>query len=150
MRGHTFRPSRGGSLAALDAEDRHDTSCFADEVIIDFPSVAPAVHRIRRAFLAEERSSAVNAAIQLSHREAFYGAIVPLEVPVRCTCHGCGGRGETWTEPCGRCAGSGFELKRHHVRVMVPAGVLDGALFHFLVAPRHTPPTRIELRVLVS
>ena len=32
----------------------------------------------------------------------------------------------------------------------VPAGVEDGACFHFSVAPRHDLSTRIELRVLVS
>ena len=37
-------------------DGRHDdSSCFADEVAIDFPSVAPAVDRMRRAFIADER-----------------------------------------------------------------------------------------------
>jgi len=78
------------------------------------------------------------------------GATVPLEVPVRCTCHSCGGRGETWTEPCTRCEGSGNELLRHQLQVSVPAGVSDGTRFHFTVTPKHDPPTRIELHVLVA
>ena len=35
------------------------------------------------------------------------GAVVPLEVPVRCTCRDYGGRSGTWAEPCARCQGSG-------------------------------------------
>lgn len=124
--------------------------CFADEVGIDFPSMAPAVDRMRRSFLAGERAAALSATIQVSRREAREGAAVPLSVPVSCTCGACGGRGESWTEPCSRCDGSGTEWRRHQLRVLVPAGVLDGACFQFTVAPRHDPPTRVELRVLVA
>ncbi len=151
MGGHTFRPFGGGSVAIFGGTDtRSAASCFADEVVIDFPSVAPAVDRMRSAFLADERAAALSAAIRLSQREARDGAMVPLEVPVRCTCHDCGGRGETWTEPCVRCEGSGTELRRHQLQVAVPAGVLDGACFNFTIIPRHNPPTRVELRVLVA
>jgi hypothetical protein len=147
---HSFRAFGSTAAAVAGAAIREDASCFADEVVVDFPSVAPAVDRIRRAFLADERAAALSAAIQLSRREAMAGATVPLEVPVRCTCHSCGGRGETWPEPCTRCAGSGTELLHHQLQVSVPAGVLDGARFHFTVTPRHNPPTRIELHVLVG
>jgi len=151
MGGHTFRPFGGGSVAIRGGTgSRPDAVCFADEVVIDFPSVAPAVDRMRSAFLADERAAALSAAIRLSQREARDGAMVPLEVPVRCTCHDCGGRGETWTEPCVRCEGSGTELRRHQLQVAVPAGVLDGTCFNFTVTPRHNPPTRVELRVLVA
>jgi len=147
MRGHTFR--RVGALSIL-GERRPDWGCFADEVVIDFPSVARAVDRMRSAFIADEHASALRAAIRLSRREARHGAVLPLQVPVRCTCHECGGRGETWAEPCVRCEGSGHELTHHHVQVAVPAGVLDGTCFHFSVTPRAHPPTRVELRVLVA
>jgi hypothetical protein len=128
-------------------EIRHDVSCFADEVIIDFPSVAPAIDRIRRAFLADEHPTTFSAAIQVPRRDAVLGATVPLEVPVRCTCTCCGGRGESWAESCARCQGNGSELMRHLLRVTVPAGVPDGARFSFTVTPRHSPPTRVELLV---
>jgi hypothetical protein len=150
MRRHAFRPRPSGATAVASGDVRVDSSCFADEVVVDFPSVAPALDRIRSAFLAEERDAALSAAVRLSAREARDGATVPLEVPVRCTCHLCGGRGETWTERCHRCAGSGTELLRHQLRVSVPAGVLDGTRFRFTVTPRHNPPTRIELHVLVA
>ena len=151
MGGRAFRPIGRGSVAIFDGGDaRPDARCFADEVVIDFPSVAPAVDRMRSAFLEEERAAALSADVRVSAREARIGAMVPLEVPVRCTCHHCGGRGETWTEPCHRCQGSGSELRRHQLRVALPAGVLDGTCFNFTVTPRHNPPTRVELRVLVA
>jgi hypothetical protein len=149
--GRAFRPIGRGSVAIFDGGDaRPDARCFADEVVIDFPSVASAVDRMRSAFLEEERAAALSAAVRVSAREARIGAMVPLEVPVRCTCHECGGRGETWTEPCHRCQGSGNELRHHQLRVALPAGVLDGTCFNFTVTPRHNPPTRVELRVLVA
>ena len=131
-------------------EHRHEVSCFADEVVIDFPSVAAAVDRMRRAFVADESPSAYAAAISLTRREARSGATVPLDVPVACTCRRCGGRGESWTESCPRCAGTGTERVGHQVQVTVPAGVTDGARFCFTVTPRHNPPTRVELYVAVG
>ncbi len=74
----------------------------------------------------------------------------PIEVPVRLTCHQCGGRGESWTEPCARCQGTGTLLLHHVVQVTVPAGVIDGDRFYFTVVPRHHTPTRIELQVRVG
>lgn len=151
MDGNTYRPFGAGAVAIAGGTDsRSERSCFADEVVVDFPSVAPAVDRMRSAFLVDERAAALSAAIRLSQREARDGTTVPLEVPVRCTCRDCGGRGETWTEPCVRCQGSGIEFRRHRLRVAVPAGVLDGTCFNFTVTPRHNPPTRVELRVLVA
>jgi hypothetical protein len=81
MRGNTFRPIGGDRVAVMAGEDcHHEVSCFADEVAIDFPSVAPAVDRIRRAFLADEHPVTMSTAIQLSPREAVAGATLPLEV----------------------------------------------------------------------
>ena len=119
MRGHTFPPFRS-SIAAESGTDAGaaESSCFADEVVVDFPSVAPAV--------------------------------VPLSVPVRCTCRGCGGRGESWTESCVRCAGSGTEVLDHQVQVTVPAGVEHGTRVQFVVTPPQHPPTRIELRIAIG
>lgn len=151
MRGNTFRPFGGDSVGVITGEEsRHDVSCFADEVVIDFPSVAPALERIRRAFLTDERPVTFTTAIRLTRRVAATGATVPLEVPVRCTCGHCGGRGESWAERCSRCAGDGTELLPHQLQVTVPAGVLDGTRFHFTLTPRHHPPSRIELRVFVD
>jgi DnaJ-class molecular chaperone len=151
MSGRTFRSFGRNSLVISGGGDtRIDTDCFADEVVVDFPSVAPAVDRMRRSFLDDERTAALSATIQLTPHEAREGATVPLEVPVSATCRECGGRGETWTERCVCCNGSGAELRRHQLHVAVPAGVSDGARFNFTLIPRHDPPTRIELCVLVA
>jgi hypothetical protein len=152
MNGDTFRPHGGDAIAVVGGENAaHAThgNCFADEVVIDFPSVAPAIEKMRSAFVDGERGRPLSAHIKLSVRQAADGVTVPLEVPVRTTCRTCGGRGETWSEPCGACQGSGTEVLHHQVHVCVPAGVADGACFRFSVATRHDPPTRIELRVAV-
>jgi hypothetical protein len=151
MRGNAFRSFGGDHVAVMTGLDpARETSCFADEVVIDFPSVAPAVDRIRRAFLADESPATLSTAVRLSGREAFEGVTMPLDVPVRCTCRQCGGRGEVWTDACLHCSGTGEERLRHLLQITVPAGVVDGARFQFTVAARHNPPTRIELHVFVG
>ena len=151
MAGNGFSGFGGHAIAVRGADEmRHDRRVFADEVVVDFPSVAPAVERIRHAFAVEEHARTLTAALEITPREAIEGATVPLDVPVRLTCRGCGGRGETWTLTCATCAGSGVELLLHQVHITVPPGVEDGACFHFSVSPRHDLSTRIELRVLVS
>jgi hypothetical protein len=151
MSSDPFRPT-GDSMALLTSDNGPHgirVDCFADEVVIDFPSVAPAVERMRSAFVDEERGSLLRADVSLSTREASEGITLPLAVPVRSTCRSCGGRGETWSERCGTCAGTGTEVLTHHVQVSVPAGVLDGTRFRFVVTTRHDPPTRIELHIAV-
>jgi hypothetical protein len=149
MRRGTFRPFGGDSVAVMAGEDRHDASCFADEVAIDFPSVDVALARIRRAFLADERPAQLRATVRLSDREARNGVTVPLDVPMHCTCRQCGGRGESWTETCAQCEGTGAELWHQPMHVTLPAGVPDGARFQFSVTPRQDLTTRIELHVFV-
>ncbi len=158
MRGHTHRGHRpqgsghsGEPVAVMTRDDsRQDVNCFADEVIIDFPSVAPAVERIRRSFLADERPDTLRASVELTDSEAARGITIPFSVPVQCTCGECGGRGESWTETCARCRGCGFQVIRHPVQVTVPAGVRDGARFCFSVTQRPNRSTRVELSVAVA
>jgi hypothetical protein len=127
--------------------------CFADEIAIDFPSVGRVVDRMREAFLGErpddEAADVISAEVCLSEQEARRGLIVPLDVPVRGTCPGCGGRGETWTEPCARCLGTGDSLFRHPVRVTLPARVADGATFRFRLRSPHAGSVRVEVRVAI-
>ena len=147
----TLRPSGGDSVVVRAADDaRDDPRWFGDEVAIDFPSMAPAVDRMRSPFVAAERSTPLIAAIHLSPDDARLGATLPLDVPVCCVCRTCGGRGESWSELCLACAGSGSEMVWHPVHVSVPAGVANGARFRFTVTPRHHPATRIELHVRVG
>ncbi|HYM23709.1 MAG TPA: hypothetical protein VEU08_10880 [Vicinamibacterales bacterium] len=127
--------------------------CFSDEIAIDFPSVSRVVDRMRDQFLGEGAEGAdagvVRAEVSLSPREAVDGHIVPIEVPVRLTCPHCGGRGETWTEPCLPCCGNGEALFHHPVRVAVPPGVADGACFRFRLRSRDALPVRVELHVAI-
>jgi hypothetical protein len=125
----------------------HD--CFADEIAIDFPSVRPAVERMRDAFLGERETDVVYADVSLSPREAFDGLIVPLRIPIRLTCPHCGGRGETWTEACSLCRGSGDSVFHHAVTVSVPPGVANGARFRFRVTSPDTSSVRVEVRIAV-
>jgi hypothetical protein len=133
------------------SNDREFERSFADEIAIDFPAVGDKVERMRGAFvesdLAIERMSAE---IQLSPRQAGTGAAVPLEVPVRSICRGCGGRGEVWGESCEACAGSGHACHRQMLTVSVPPGVVHGARFSFSVSRPRGPRTRVEVRVAVT
>ncbi len=124
---------------------------FADEVAIDFPSMCGAVERMRHAFLESDHpDDRLRAEITLSRVQAGAGAAIPLEVPLRSTCRGCGGRGEVWGETCGRCEGTGHALHRQWLTVSVPPGVADGDRFSFSVTPQRGPRTRVEVRVAVT
>ena len=80
---------------------------LADEVAIDFPSVASVLDRMRQSFFGSAPARGLRAEIVLSPQEAFWGTTVPLDVPLRRTCGRCGGRGETWQEWCAPCGGGG-------------------------------------------
>jgi DnaJ-class molecular chaperone len=124
---------------------------FADEVAIDFPSMGGAVERMRHAFVeSDQADDRLSAEITLSRCQAGAGAAIPLEVPVRFTCRGCGGRGEVWGDACGRCAGTGHALHRQWFTVSVPPGVADGDRFSFSVTPLRGPRTRVDVRVAVT
>ena len=122
---------------------------FADEVAIDFPSVSNVLDRMRHAFFADATFAALSAEIVLSPLEAFAGVTVPLGVPVRHTCPGCGGRGETWQEWCDSCDGRGDICGLHQVEVRVPAGVREGERFRFSVTPTGAPHTIVDVRISI-
>jgi RecJ-like exonuclease len=124
--------------------------CFADEIAIDFPSVGRVMERMRDGFLgAHLDADVLRAEVSLSQREAFDGLVVPLNVPVRVTCPHCGGRGETWTERCDLCHGTGESLIHHAVRVSVPPRVADGARFRFRLKSPDASLVRVEVRVAI-
>jgi hypothetical protein len=145
---HWRLDDHGPSIARPAAIDE-ERVWLADEVAIDFPSVARAVARMQSAF-GDAPAEPLRAEIALSAGQAGRGAAVPIEVPVRRTCTDWGGRGETWGDPCPRCSGSGHAFVRQHVTVSVPAGVPDGALFSFSLAHPRGPRTRVDVRVTVT
>lgn len=124
--------------------------CFADEIAIDFPSIDQFVPRVRDRFLGIHADvDTLLTEVSVSRREASRGTVVPVEVPLRSTCEQCGGRGETWSEPCLKCRGTGDWLVHHPVRVSVPAGVVHGARLRFRVNSPVAAPVRVEVRVAV-
>jgi hypothetical protein len=128
-----------------------DHECFADEITVDFPPVAPLVERERDVFLgAAIEPDALKTEVSLSVRDATRGTVVPLEVPLRGTCARCGGRGETWPEPCASCSGTGDRPIQRRVLLSVPPGVSDGTRFRFRVRAPHAPSVRVEVRVAVG
>jgi hypothetical protein len=126
------------------------SDCFADEIAIDFPSVDSAVERIRAAFLGVSADDVVRAELPVTAREARGGRVIPIEVPVPALCEPCGGRGETWTEPCAACRGTGAAVVHHQLRVTLPPKVMDGTCIRFRVSLPGAPPVRIELRVAIQ
>lgn len=126
-------------------------ACFADEVAIDFPSVRPAVERMRAAFLGgtAAESPVVCLEVALSRAEAQLGRDIRLEVPIRRTCGACGGRGEVWNDLCDSCEGLGHAADRQVVEVVIPPGLRHGARLNLTVSPRQALATRVELHVAI-
>lgn len=122
---------------------------LADEVAIDFPSVASVLDRMRDAFFGAVPLVGLAAEIVLSPDEAFWGATVPLGVPLRLTCPRCGGRGENWDGWCVACHGTGEVSAQHEMRLRVPAGVREGERFRFSVRAPGAPHTVVEVRVSI-
>ncbi|HEY6509544.1 MAG TPA: hypothetical protein VIY56_16095 [Vicinamibacterales bacterium] len=147
----SVHPRGPGAVAVHSGDDvRYDRRWFGDDVAVDFPSAAHATERVRSTFLSHERPPATPASLVLTPDEARQGVSVFLDVPLRYTCRGCGGRGESWGQTCEPCDGSGAQLSVERFRVRVPSGVDDGTSFRFSLTPRHHPTTRVELRIRLS
>ena len=130
---------------------RQERDWFADEVAVDFPSVAPLVARMRQAFLEHEAAPHdVWADVSLTAREAARGCRKPVDVSLRWVCRQCGGRGEVWAERCPGCAGTGQSTASQVIYVSVPAGVRDGARLARQVAPPNAAATMVHVRVSVG
>jgi DnaJ-class molecular chaperone len=156
MRNYSIRPRDDDRAArrVLVSPIPRRGGCFDDEVGIDFPSLHAAVERMREGFAAAwhetDHLRQLSTELHLSAREAFDGVTVPLDVPVRKLCLCCGGRGELWPDPCERCEGTGEAIARHPVRLVVPPRVQNGDRFSLSVSAPSAPPTRVEVRVVLS
>jgi DnaJ-like protein len=122
--------------------------CLADEVAIDFPSVSTVLDRMRHAFFGD-RQTRRPPDVFVTPQEAFWGAVVPIAVPIRRTCAQCGGRGEVWNDWCVACGAAGDLPARHQVRLRIPAGVRDGTHVRFRVVAAGIPETIIDARIVV-
>jgi hypothetical protein len=134
----------GDELIAATAD------CLADEVHVDFPSVLTVLDRMRHSFFGDAPRPDDGPDVVITPQEAFWGAIVRLEVAVRRTCARCGGRGEVWSEWCADCGGVGDLDGRQAVRLRVPPGVVDGSRLRFRVAAPGTTPASIDARVKIA
>ena len=123
---------------------------LADEVDVDFPSVLTVLDSMRHSFFGEPARVESGPDVVVTPREAFWGAIVPLGVPVRRTCAECGGRGEVWSDWCGECAGIGDLPAFQAVNLRVPSGVQDGARLRFRVAVPGIRETLIDARIVIK
>jgi curved DNA-binding protein CbpA len=120
---------------------------LADEVHLDFPSVLSVLDRMRHSFFGAPRRADRAPDILVTPQEAFRGATVAFDIPIRRTCARCGGRGEEWNDWCADCAGQGDLADRQAVRVRIPAGVQDGTRIRFRVAAPGIRPALIDARL---
>ena len=146
-------PTHRGPLPA-GPRHRRDTEAglAAREIPLGFPSMSPLVPRVVHAFLgpaAGDRPTH-SAEISVTSRQARDGAHVPVTLRVRPTCPVCGGRGETWAEPCGVCQGTGSGVMSHQVQLSIPPGVRDGARLRFCIRAPFSADANVELRVAVQ
>ena len=140
-----YHPDISGDELSVSVAD-----CLADEVHRDFPSVLNVLDRMRHSFFGGAVAAGEGPEVVVTAHEAFWGAIVPLDVPVRRTCTGCGGRGEIWSDWCGDCGGVGDVDDRQAVNLRIPAGVRDGSRIRFRVAAPGTRPALIDARINIK
>lgn len=130
------------------------TDPFRDEVAIDFPSTGRFVERVRAGLLGEAPAPVdvpLRAVVSVSRYQAHRGAVLPISLSMRATCQICGGRGETWEDPCTGCDRTGETEVPCRVHVRVPAGITDGERLRMRVrAPHAARAVRVEVRVAVK
>jgi hypothetical protein len=140
-----YHPDISGDDLALGVAE-----CLADEVHVDFPSVHTVLDRMRHSFFGGAARADAGPDIVVTPQEAFWGAVIRLDVPVRRTCGACGGRGEVWSEWCADCAGVGDVEACQPVRLRVPPGVHDGTRIRFRVTAPGTRRTVIDAHIKIG
>ena len=122
-----------------------------NEVAGGFPAMTQIVPRITSAFLSSSEKSreTYRKVVELTPSEALEGTLVPVELLVRPTCPLCGGRGETWSGPCGVCVGTGSGEVSHRLEFSVPPGVRHGTCLGFSVTPSYASESHVELHIAV-
>lgn len=123
-----------------------------DEVAIDFPATVELFERARSGFLrlAEGPTLIEEHDVWLTPAEARRGLPVVVDVPLAVPCPTCGGRGESWNEPCEACGTHGADESPRPVRVRFPAGVADQARFRLRVRAPLAERTELVVRVRIG
>jgi hypothetical protein len=135
-------------------------TCLTDEAAIDFPAVLRLVDAARRMFVEEgdgpagskgtgHPGGALTTTLQVSRRAAAIGTVSACVLTLRDICPSCGGRGESWSEPCLRCATAGQVVVRRRVRLAVPPGVVDGAVYRFRLSRANQSSVKVDVRIAV-
>lgn len=130
----------------------HQAKCPGSDVELGFPSGGVFVADMLKNFWGSSDSSGdviQNTTIELSSRQANFGAQVPFDLSVCQSCPLCGGRGELSSIPCGFCHGSGTGQVPHTVTLSLPAGVRHQSMLYFLVKLPYSSSTRIEALIEV-
>jgi hypothetical protein len=140
-----YHPDISGEDPGVTAVD-----CLADEIAIDFPSVHNVLDRMRQSFFGDVADPQVGPDIVITPHEAFWGATIPLRIPLRRVCAGCGGRGEVWGGACLTCGGMGDTPSHQAVHLRVPPGVQDGTRIRFRVVAAGVPETSILARIVIG
>lgn len=125
---------------------------LSDDVVVDFPSMAGLVERMRALFFAGASDGdhlSLTTEVTLTTKEADEGIRVPVDLPVRLTCPACGGRGEVWNEVCGLCTGTGGGFLFHHLDVRVPPGVHHGLRLRVCVSPPFALDMHLEVHIAI-
>ncbi len=136
-------------VRALEPERPVDRA-WRDEVAVDFPSARQALDHARRDFAdVEAPGLPVDVDVTLSAIEARRSARVPLCLHLPATCDACGGRGETWSDPCPACAATGTAAMARYVVVRVPANTPDGTRLRYRLTLPYGPLVRLDVRLTV-
>lgn len=139
-----YHPDISGEEPVVSVAD-----CLNDEVHRDFPSVLTVLDRMRHSFFNDRPRSETDREVVVTPEEAFWGAVIPVDVPVRRICDSCGGRGEVWGEWCAACGGVGDRPASQAVNLRIPARVRDGARVRFRVSAPAIVHTRLDARIVI-
>jgi len=115
-------------------ESRRPVS-FWEDFGTTFPSIEEILDHIRTNFFGPTRKVEplrnLNLEVVLDPDEAAYGVTFPLKIPVYHHCPYCNGRGGEFPFPCLHCDGKGWEFSKGTMRVRIPPGIQDGAVFQY-------------------
>ena len=123
--------------------------CLTDEVHRDFPSVLSVLDRMRHSFFGDPSGRGSDREVVVTAEEAFWGAVIPVDVPVRRICDACGGRGEVWGDWCASCGGVGDRPASQAVHLRIPARVHDGTRVRFRVSAPAILRTLVDARIVI-